>query len=164
MPQPAQSEQIYVLKSYEQEFYTGSNDDCEQVIIGLLCPHVVAYFFDEDGNLLNSERQLWKHPAPQRSPNGPYNIYEEQFVEAINQQIWDWMEKMGFAEEAIEIREFNDEARGVGISELPAYLKDPVPDDEEMAEALNYWLESGNFVFCWAKEYHMSADGEVEST
>ncbi|MBY0550693.1 MAG: hypothetical protein K2W95_25665 [Candidatus Obscuribacterales bacterium] len=165
MPQPpALQNQIYVLQSYGDEFYTGSNDDCEQVIIGLHCPHIVAYFFDEEGTLVNKERQLWKHPAPRINNDGPYNIYDKEFVEAINQQTWDWMERMGFQEESIKIRKFTDETMGVGISELPTYLKDLDPDEEDMQEALADWLESGNFVFCWGKEYHMAPDGEVEST
>lgn len=128
--------------------------------MGLLCPYVVTYFFDTKGRFSGAGRQLWKHPAPQMENNGPYNIYDAQFEQAITKQIKEWQKEIGFQDKVIRIKEFVDEEMSVGISERPEYLQDADADDEDLLQ----WKQSGNFVFVWAKEYWVSDSGEVEST
>lgn len=154
----------FALQSYEPDFYVGSSNRQPQVILGLLCPYIVTYFFDSDGNLVTATRHLWKHPAPRMGDDGPYQIYDGDFVQAIEEQIQEWQEQIGFQDKPIRIREFSDEEMYVGIAELPEYLQDADPEDQELAESLMEWKKSGSFVFYWGKDYYMSESGEVEST
>lgn len=155
---------IFALESYEPDFYTGTVDDGRQVIMGLLCPEVVACFFDAEGNFTGITKQPWKQAAPRFGADGPYKLGDPAFEAAINQQIEDWQEELGYTNEPIKIKLFADDEMGIGISELPEHLKEPDPDDEDFEETLSNWKESGNFIFIWGKDYWMSASGEVEST
>lgn len=78
---------LFRIKSYGDDFVTGLSDDGRQVVMGLLCPELVAYFFDQDGRLLGNERRSWLHPARQMGPHSPYQIYDDAFQEAIVGQL-----------------------------------------------------------------------------
>ncbi|MFO0964158.1 MAG: hypothetical protein U0793_01040 [Gemmataceae bacterium] len=67
---------LFPIQGYGDEFSTGVCADGRQVVMGLLCPHLVAYFFDRKGKLLGDEHRPWNKPAPRMGPDGPYNIYE----------------------------------------------------------------------------------------
>jgi hypothetical protein len=164
-PSASEPPRSFTLQSYEDEFYTGSAHAGTKVLMGLLCPHVVTYFFDSAGALVKIERQLWNHPAPKSEDDGPYQIYDDQFVQSIGQQIRERQKEIGFQEKPIRVLKFADE--DVGIKELPGYLEEAIrndPTDEELAEEVADFKELNDFVFCWAKEYWMSVSGEVVST
>lgn len=36
---------MYIIKGYAQDFYMGQTDNGRQVLMGLLCLGVIAYFF-----------------------------------------------------------------------------------------------------------------------
>jgi hypothetical protein len=48
---------LFPLRGDEWYFHTGTTPDGRQVIAGLLCPFVVAYFFNPDGSFESVERR-----------------------------------------------------------------------------------------------------------
>lgn len=138
--------------------------------MGLLCPNLVAFFFDEQGNLNQKESRLWEYPATRR--DGIYQIYDDAFRAALAQQKSRWKTEVGFQPGVIHIKQFYDEAHTVGIEILPEHYQDLETSDEFEDEEerqgwmqdRDAWLERGEFVWWWAKDYYMNAAGEVDST
>ena len=62
--------------------------------MGLLCPNLVAYFFNPKGDLLGGERRAWGHPAPRKGA-GPYQIYDKPFQGALAAQFREWQQALG---------------------------------------------------------------------
>jgi len=155
------TERLFPIQAYD--YKTGICSDGRQVVIGLLCPHLVAYFFDPQGNLLRREQRLWKNPAPKLRGEGPYSIYDHDFREALEQQEREWLTELGFSPGTIWIKEFLD-GTPVGIEQLPDHFQDVDDLDDEERKSLATWIAVGNFVWWWARDYYMSKDGKVEST
>jgi hypothetical protein len=162
---------MYIIKGYAQDFYTGQTDNGRQVLMGLLCPDVIAYFFAPSGELLHREIRPWEYPAPRHGEDGPYKIYDSEFEKHLFAQISRWQGEIGYHEQAIGVQPFFDEERFVGACEIPHELLDLSDADEdeqeELEEELALWKErkaAGEFVFYWAKDYLMSTDGTVEAT
>ena len=155
-----ESKRMFCLESYDDEFHTGLCADGKQVIMGLLCPYVMAYFFDQDGHFSGASRQMWKESAPQFGDGGPYKLSDDKFQQAIAEQIDDWKEQLGFRSSVIRIEQFADHEMGAGITDRPEYLRGADQNDEDLLE----WNKSGNFIFLWGNEYWVSPSGEVEST
>ncbi|HEY7155408.1 MAG TPA: hypothetical protein VH575_15710 [Gemmataceae bacterium] len=163
-------DRLFPIRKYD--YATGLCDDGRQVVMGLLCPHLVAYFFDPQGNLLAKESRPWDHPAPTMGANGPYRIYDTEFQAALDRQLRGWQAEIGFRPGTIRVKAFLDEEEPVGIELLPEHYRDidPVaeyPDEEDRREFLkarDQWVRQGKFVWWWAKDYFMSRDGKVEST
>jgi hypothetical protein len=161
---------LFALQTEPGDFETGRCADGRQVVFGLLCPHLALFYFDAQGNLLQAEFRDWEHPAPWR--NGRYDIYDDAFEAAFAQQIDRWKAEAGFSPGTIQIKEFMDDAHWVGIQILPEHYQDLETSDEfdNEAERQEYirdrdeWIARGDFVWWWAKDYYMNAEGEVEST
>ncbi len=162
----------FTINSYETDFETGITWDKRQVIWGLLCPHLVAYFFSASGVLLERVVKEWAYPAPRMGGSGPYQIYDKEFVRQINEQFTYWKNDLGFDPRPVSVLPFWDEERFVRAQNIPEHLRDPSDceteeDREEFDAEIEEWNERnqrGEFVFYWAKDYYMSADGEVFST
>jgi hypothetical protein len=162
----------FPITSYGDVFVTGVCDDGRQLVMGLLCPLVVAYFFDSDGRLIGDERRPWNHPAPRIGGDGPYRIYDERFQAALDAQLREWQESIGYRPGPIRVRAFLDPRHPVGITLIPEHLdlsKDQrrEVDEEELPyldQSRAEWLAAGNFVWWWAKDYWTAPDGEVIST
>ena len=151
------------------DFQTGLTKDGRQVVMGLLCPNLVAYFFSADGVLLDPERRLWNYPASRMEGNGPFKTHDREFMRRLAKQMAEWKREIGFSSKAIRVEQFFDEEGYVGIEMVPEFLAnlDWCEDEEEREETERQrqeWVEQGKFVFYWAKDYHMTADGAVEST
>jgi hypothetical protein len=167
-------DRLFPLQGYGDDFVTGVCADGRQVVMGLLCPYLVAYFFAPDGRLLEDEDRLWERPARRMGGDGPYMIYDDDFQAALARQRKEWQAALGFQPCPIQVRAFLDGRHPVGIELLPDYLQEHEPadwegePDEEVRQDIEQsratWLASGQFVWWWAKDYWMSADGEVEST
>jgi hypothetical protein len=153
---------MYQVNGYADDFYTGHARNGRQVLMGLLCPQLVAYFFSPDGTLLNCETRPWNYPAPRMKGDGPYQIYDADFDRHLAEQMAGWQREVGFAPNVIRVEEFFDEAHFVGIKALPAPGEDSDWDEDE--ETLEAMREQGMYEFYWAKNYLMSADGRVDST
>lgn len=153
---------LYSLNGYGSDFYTGRIGDGRQALMGLLCPELVTFFFSPDGALIGREARPWDYPAPQFHGDGPYQIYDAEFRRRLEEQMSGWKSALGFEAQTIGVQAFFDREYYVGVEELPG------PEEEEdwegEAEVLEAWREQGVFTFYWAKDYIMSADGEVEST
>jgi hypothetical protein len=163
---------LYPIQNQGYDFFTGVCDDGRQVVMGLLCPHVVAYFFDAQGNLLADEHRPWNKAAPRFGFDGPYKIYDDDFQVALTKQMQEWQTDLGFQKRTVHIRAFMDDRHRVGIELLPEHLRnlesaDWFDDDEERQEYIasrEEWLADGKFVWWWAKDYFMEKDGSVESS
>lgn len=157
----------YPIRGYDEDFVTGITRSGSQVLMGLLCPHVVAYFFSPEGALERRELRLWRHPAPRMAPDGPYRLSDPAFRSALAQQIQEWHEELGWRPGAISVQPFFDDDAFVGIEDLPEHLQELDESADASAELLAEradWLARGSFVLYWAKDYFMSRDGAVEST
>jgi hypothetical protein len=132
----------FPIRSYGDEFFVGRCANGSQALLGLLCPNVVLYRFDSDGNLVGREVRPWNYPAERHG--GVYAIYDPVFIARLAEQITGWQSELGFTEDRIDVAAFYDEELGVGIE---------LPENDECA-----------FVFWWAKDYWMNDQGGVEST
>ncbi len=158
----------YQLNGYEDDFYTGLTDDGRQALMGLLCPNLVVYFFSPEGVLLGHEVRPWRHPAPGSSGQG-YHIYDSEFQHSLAEQFSEWSREIGLKSGGIQVQRFFDEEECVGIEDLPEHYENldlwEDPDERQLVEQeRREWLTQGQFVFWWAKDYYMAADGEVDST
>lgn len=163
------SEQLFQIYPYAGDFHTGRLRDGRQVLLGLLCPELVAYFFDERGHMLTGARRAWRTPATRIGGHGPYNIDDPTFCAAIQQQISEWKLELELEEGPIRIAEFFDADLAVGIEVVPGQFDDGQDEETpservERVAAKSKWVRSGKFVFWWAKDYWMSREGKVEST
>jgi hypothetical protein len=164
---------LFPITSYGDDFVTGVCADGRQVVMGLLCPHVVAYFFDPDGRLVGDEHRPWNHPAPRMGlGDGPYQIYDKPFRAALDTQLREWQESIGYCRGPIRVRAFLDPRHPVGVTPVPDHLDPPEDewrelDEEErqdLEQARAEWLARGQFVWWWAKDYWTAPDGRVVST
>jgi len=161
---------LFPVQAYD--YHTGVCADGRQVVMGLLCPALVAFFFDQHGHLLCCEQRPWSEEATALAgEQPPFQIFGETFQALIAAQEEAWQQELGFIASTIHVREFFDEQRGVGIERLPGHLEmeeiETEEDPQEQRELLalrEEWLATGAFVWWWARDYYMSGDGEVEST
>lgn len=165
------SSQLFTLRSYVNDFVTGVCGDGRQVVMGLLCPHLTAYFFDAAGHLLSHEERMWDTPALQPDPDGPYEGFDEAFWKALAKQQKAWLKELGFRKRPIRLLAFYDERHPVGIQLIPKHLEPSAAaglgeeDQAALEEARRDWLESGEYVWWWAEDYYVDGtSGEVEST
>jgi hypothetical protein len=132
----------FPIRSYGDDFLAGRCTNGHQALLGLLCPNLMLYRFDGDGNQIGREARPWRYPAEQRQ--GVYAIYDPIFRERLARQIAAWKAEVGFVEDRIDVAAFYDEEYDVGIE---------LAQNDECA-----------FVFWWAKDYWMDDQGGVEST
>jgi len=159
----------YRINGYGEDFDTGTIQGDRQVLMGLLCPHLVAYTFSCDGELQHIEVRDWNYPAPRMGADGPYKIHDPLFLHNLTLQFTAWWQEIGFHPQSITVQSFFDEERFVGIQPVPDWLIDGYDGESDEGrlqreQDRQEWYDSGSFVFWWAKNYFMSPDGEVEST
>jgi hypothetical protein len=164
---------LFPIQSHEDDFFAGVCADGRQVVMGLLCPAVAAYFFDAEGNYLASERRRWSAGAAKlagRKP--PYTIFGCHFRELTAQQTKAWQTELGFRPGNIYVKQFSNRDHTVGIEILPSHYQDlettarltTEVERRQLIASRDQWLEDGSFVWWWGKDYYMSKEGEVEST
>ena len=164
---------LFPIQNHGYDFFTGVCADGRQVVMGLLCPELVAFFFGAEGNYLGREERPWSAAAGKlagRKP--PYSIFGDRFRALICKQLKEWQDELEFHAATIRVKEFLDDKHSVGIELLPSHYRDLetgtwFPNEEERQQFIksrDHWVERGSFVWWWAKDYYMSEDGEVEST
>ncbi len=164
-------ERLFPIQAYDYE--TGVCADGRQVVMGLLCPELVAFFFDAQGNLVSREGRHWSDAAGKIAGHQPpYHISSDEFDALIDAERKAWQVELGYSPATIRVKEFYDDEYPVGIQILPGHLANVETetwfrDEEERQEFIksrDRWLAEGSFVWWWARDYFMSKDGEVEST
>jgi hypothetical protein len=152
---------LFPLRGDEGYFHTGTTPDGRQVVAGLLCPFVAAYFFRPDGSFESVEKRPVAFFADK---DPPYRIFAPE-VEAEEAQ---WLADFRLKPGPIGLQAFFDSKEWIGIELLPEHLKDPddgeEPYEEGWLEDCRAWDESGRFVFWWGNDYFIGPDGEVESS
>jgi hypothetical protein len=48
---------LYPIRSHEEYGFYAGKTAATQVLMGLACPHLVAFFFDSEGNLLDVQKR-----------------------------------------------------------------------------------------------------------
>jgi hypothetical protein len=149
-------------------FYTGTCRDEAQILMGLYCPDVVCFFFSPSGKLLHEEARRWDVPAPKRY-GGHWDTDDPDFRRALERQLQRWQEEIGAAPATVRVKAFFSESRTIGITDgLDMFLTEEDEGNEDILaeEAQNRkdWIDNGYFVFNWAKDFHMWANGSVMSS
>jgi len=162
---------LFTVQSCEPDFVTGVCADGRQVVMGLLCPNLVAFFFDADGVHSGAEQRTWDTPAPTHPHTGRYLLGDDAFQSALDLQISGWQDELGFVPAPVHIHAFVDQEKWVGVELIPEHLlPEQIADEEDptrreqLHDIAAEWRDSGWFVWWWAKDYWMNAEGEVEST
>ena len=158
-------ERHYPILSQEcYGFFAGVTADRKQVLMGLLCPDLVALFFDSDGNLLSTERrsvEFFQGVAP------PYNIHDQRIPGLIRQ----WQAELGFESTTIQVKRFFSDQLLVGIDDYPSHFEEILADPSESEEEkesirmeMTEWDELGQFVLVWGNDYWLDSTGDVTSS
>ncbi len=156
---------VFAVGSHDFSYFTGIIADNRQVVMGLLTPRVVAYFFDADGAFQERETCDWEYPAPRVRNSDIWRLNDAEFQARLAAQIERWQQEIGFVPGVIEIQWFFDEELSVGIETLPESLRDlswskGEPVEYEMKARLEEWQAAGSFLFCWDRDYLMAGEDE----
>jgi hypothetical protein len=105
------AERRYPIKSHEAYFFfSGRTPDNRQVLMGLFCPNLIAFFFDSEGKLLNVEQRpvgFFQGVTP------PYKIYDERIQALID----DWQAEIRFQPATIKVKKFFSQQPYIGIED-----------------------------------------------
>lgn len=166
-------DRLFPIQNDGHDFFTGVCSDGRQVVMGLLCPALVAYFFDLEGNLVAREERRWSEAAAEAAgATPPYQIFTNEFEALIELQRREWETELGLRAGTIRVKQFFDPELRVGIDLLPEHYRDvdiapwlaDGKEREEFARSRDRWVAEGKFVWFWGKDYYMTNAGEVEST
>jgi hypothetical protein len=155
----------YPITSHEAYgFWTGVTPDKRQVLMGLLCPNLVAFFFDADGHLLAVEQRLltfFQDVTP------PYNIYDDRIPAAVDA----WQREMSLQPVTITVRKFFVHEPYLGVEDYPDHFAEILSDPEEgegekedIRDSMRLWDQAGQFVLQWGNDYWLNDTGEVVSS
>lgn len=168
---------VYLIQSADAYFFwAGTTRDSRQVLMGLACPSLVAFFFDLQGHLVDVQKRNLEFLRPsgvyvdgELFPGlvRTYNIYDER----IPVRLKEWRQEIGFQEQLIRVKRFDDVETGIRICDYPDHFAEillaPEASLEEKAEVLDSmaeWEQEGEFVLIWGNDYWLSRDGEVTSS
>ena len=157
-------ERRYAIKPNEGYFSAGVTPVGEQVLMGLFCPNLVAFYFDRDGSLIRSENR----PVPFfHDVSPPYDIYDDR----IEPMIENWKSEMTYRPATIRVKKFFSNEHLIGIEDYPSHfheiLCDSAANDAEKAhvrESMVQWDKSGQFVLQWGNDYWLDGSGRVVSS
>jgi hypothetical protein len=171
----ASGDRLYPISTHDgYGFHAGMTGDNRQVLMGLLCPNLVAFFFDMEGNLLDVQERLLTFLQPSgvfvdgeliEGLVRRYDIYDERIPPALEA----WQKEIGFQPTVIRVKKFF--VGGTGIQEQPEHfaeiLVDPDATEEEKRSvhaSLEEWEADGQFVLWWGSDYWLNGTGEVSSS
>jgi hypothetical protein len=158
-------ERRYPIKTHESYgFFAGVTPDKTQVLMGLCCPNLVAFFFDSKGGLLKLEKRsitFFQSVTP------PYDIYDDRIPVLIDA----WKTEVGFHPITIMVKKFFSRELYIGIEDYPDHfeeiLSDPKACEEEkndIRDSIRLWDKAGQFVLLWGNDYWLDRSGEVVSS
>jgi hypothetical protein len=162
----ANGDRVFALQSHGNDYFAGQLTDGHQIVMGLLAPRIVLYMFDAEGALVERQARDWEHAAPKLGESDIWRLGNAEFKQRLAEQTERWQQEIGFAPGTIRIQWFFDDELNVGIELLPESLRDMSwcetdAQRQEMRREVEEWQEQGHFVFCWAKDYLISAEGNV---
>lgn len=168
-------DRVYTLNTYgdgaaDAYFHTGTLPDRRQVLMGWYDDQVVALFFDADGEFLEAQERPTGFGPDSVPPGQVYPVVQHRFASAPTRA---WQAELGWREGPIRVRFFMHPDRRIYLSDLSragvtAYYDPFVYIDREEREkarrSLRAWLDSGNFVLSWMRDYRLDREGNVLST
>jgi hypothetical protein len=138
--------------------------------MGLMHPFIVTVFFDVEGNCLGPEQRPLSESA---RTTGAAGIFDDFFDGFFYGDLENWQEQLGFTDADIHFREFFLPQYDIG-AESPARhwsrINDGLPPDhlacteEEIAEHIRSWKDSGMYSLWWGKQYDVDAKGDIVGT
>jgi hypothetical protein len=160
----------YPIQNDANYFWTGRDLQNDQVILGLLAPDVVVYHFDGEGKYMRKEVISLAHPPTKEQYTGIYRL-DSEFMTQFSSELDEIKSRVGYRPGAVSIQSFFDPTHHVGLMAYPStyqeFLDFPERFSEQQKKAyglhLEKWTNDRNFVFCWAEEYWMNHQGEIES-
>ena len=162
------SKDLYaILPTPRVDFDVGLASNGRQAILGVLFSNVVVYMFDSKGSF------LWRECHPWRTSELPHFMSFQQsqdirFRAGIDYRVSKLRQQFDLKEAPIVIEEFFDEDLFVGVQKIPAYLERGADNEtqreyQERCSERRDWIESGKFVFWWAKDYWLFNAGNSPS-
>lgn len=163
-------ERVFAIRGEEDIFHTGVTDDGRQILMGMIGPLLVAYYFTPDGRLLGRDTRVLEHHPTRSGGRGLYRTSDPSYREGVRRQLARWQEELGFRPETIHVRAFTGlEGDFVKLEVVPSHLYEHGPDETDenrmyREQLISEWEAAGNFVLWWNVDFHMSKEGEVIST
>jgi hypothetical protein len=157
-------ERLYPIAPDESYFSAGITPDGEQVLMGLFCPDLIAFFFDSEGNVLRVENRPLDclHEA-----RPPYDIYDDRIPKRIDA----WKCELEFQQATIWIKKFFSEDLYIGIQDYPDHFEEILTDPEaceeekdDVRDSIQLWDKDGQFVLWWGNDYWLDDSGNVVSS
>jgi hypothetical protein len=161
----------YTIQNYDDYYSTGTTGNDEQVVMGLIAPDIVIYFFDQEGFYLRQKSVPLPNPPEKDSESGIY-LLDSHFIARFADELAEVKRQFGYQPGPISIETFFDPKNYVGVSSYPSnyqeFLDYPDRFSEEEKQAyesyIKQWDDDECFVFCWGEEYWMNSNGEIESS
>jgi hypothetical protein len=166
----------YQIQPNQGYFDVGTTADGRQVLLGALCPHLVAVFFDSSGDLLAVQTRLLEFLKPSalivdgKPLEGLVQTYDIA-DERIEMHLHTWRQELGFQPRDIVVKKFFIAELELGIEDYPSHLEDVLSDPsasdekkQEVRAAMQTWDTDGQFVLLWGNDYWLDQMGEVTSS
>jgi hypothetical protein len=159
------AERLYPINSHgSYDFYAGVTADKTQVLMGLFCPDLVAFFFDPEGDLIKVETRplpFFQHVPP------PYDIYDGRIQLLLD----DWMSDLGIQPTTIRVKRFFSQELCIGIEDYPGHFQEILSDSEaskeekdDIVHSMTLWDQDLQFVLLWGNDYWLDESGYVVSS
>jgi hypothetical protein len=157
----------FIVDSYPNHYLTGILPSGEQVIVGILLPHIWMYTFDSNGFPIKRNKHALSYIPQQK--NGIYMIYSDEAEEKLSRCLDIFVANIQLNVKPIEVQEFFDDDNYVGATrysrEIDNFIenREELDDDEqiEMAEQLKEWDENKYAIICWSEEYTIDSQGKT---
>jgi hypothetical protein len=167
---------LYTIRPDQGYFCCGTTGDGRQVLMGLYCPDLVAFFFNTAGDFLGHESRhlefLQRNSVivdgvPIEGLVANYDIYDVRIAPRFRA----WQGELDFRDLTIRVKKFSEPILRIGIEDEPDHfgeiLEDPNSSEEdkaEVGESIAVWYGDGQFVLFWGNDYWLDATGEVVSS
>jgi hypothetical protein len=158
----------FTIDSYSGIYMTGILPSQEQSIVGILLPNIWMYTFDSIGVPIKRDSYPLTY-LPVKHDDETYSINSEARAH-LSQCLNDFVKSIGLELCPIEVFEFFDDTRWVGITkytnDIQAFIQGLEEFDEEeefMKAEIKNWDEKGYAAMYWCEEYVLNNRGLVIS-
>jgi hypothetical protein len=165
------SDHLYWIEGYPHHgYWTGTTADGSQVLVVILAPHIIAIFFDHEGNLLEVQERRLSPSTLAMAEKGIYAGFRRQSDEDVSS----WLDSLGIHESVIKVKRFFLPDYHVGIVDFPQFFQDILrnpsaysEDEQRGAESAKArWFKEGIFEL-WLNDgtnLWITSTGQVESS